>query len=883
MRKRLHLLLVGVALVGRALAFASVQEDVPSPASVLGFQPGEDRRLADWGQIVEYFRRLDDASSRVHVLEIGRSTQDRPILMVVITSPENMARLDRYREITRRLADPRTIADEAEAERLIEEGRVIVAITCSIHSTEIVGSQMAMELAYRLASDVSSETREILDRVILLLFPSPNPDGIDIVASWYRRTLGTPYEGTAPPELYHPYTGHDNNRDWFMLTQAETQAITRVLYREWFPQILYDVHQMGSTGARMFVPPFYDPPNPNIDPILLGSVAVIGHHMAWALARAGFRGVVTNAQYDTWWAGGLRTMPYYHNMVGILTEAASARLMTPILLTREQLRSATRGLPNPLERATNFPDPWPGGLWRPMDILQMELVAAQALLRVAARYRAEFLRDFYHLGKRAIERGRTEEPFAYIIPPEQWDRPTTAHLLNILMAQGVEVHRATEPFVADGTTYPAGSFVILLAQPLRALAKTLLEIQRYPERRLYPGGPPERPYDVAGWTLPLQMGVHVVEIARPFDARLEKVTETVSIIGRVSDARGAESRSVAQSAWLIEPKANRAFSAVNELLDSGLFRVSRIAREVTLDGHRYPAGTFVLHAVEGARASRAAVRQAPGTPRDLRITVEDVARRHGVDVRATSERLPALIPVERRRIGLYRSWVPSMDEGWTRWVLERFGFAYTTLRDPDIRAGDLRSRFDVIILPSDSPREIREGHRPGSYPPEYTGGLGKEGVEHLKAFVAAGGTLLALGESSDFVIEEFGLPVRNVLRGLSPNEYFCPGSILRVTMNPNHPVAYGMPTEVDVYVVGGLAFEITANAGQAPEVVARYTADPLRSGYLLGREKIAERAALLDVPYGRGRILLVGFRPQHRGQSWGTFKVLFNALLLPPR
>jgi len=868
--RRLHLLLLILGLVVGTIVVPA-QEVVPSPASILGFQPGEDRRVADWTQITDYFRRLDEASARVQVLEIGRSTQNRPILMAVITSPENMARLDRYREIARRLADPRALADEGEAERLIAEGRVIVAITCSIHSTEIVASQMAMELAYWLASDTSSETREILERTILLLFPSANPDGIDIVASWYRRTLGTPYEGTAPPELYHPYTGHDNNRDWFMLTQVETQAITRALYQEWFPQILYDVHQMGATGARMFVPPFYDPPNPNIDPILLRSVAVIGHHMAWALTASGFRGVVTNAQYDTWWAGGLRTMPYYHNVVGILTEAASARLMTPITLTREQLRGATRGLPNPLERTTNFPDPWPGGVWRPMDILRMELVAARALLQVAARYREEFLRNFYQLGKRAIERGQTEEPFAYIIPADQWDPPTAAHLVNVLMAQGVEVHRATERFVADGVEYPAGSFVLLLAQPLRALVKTLLEIQRYPERRLYPGGPPERPYDVAGWTLPLQMGVQVVEVARPFQARLQKVTEAVAIVGRISDLGG---RSTTETVWLLEPKANRAFSAVNELLASGLFHVSRLPRSMAIEGRSYPAGTFVLRAAEGTQRPRPVVRQ----------MLEDIARRHGVDLRAVTRPPTELVPIGRRRIGLYRSWVPSMDEGWTRWVLEQFGFSYVTLRDSDIRAGDLRARLDVIILPSDSPREIRDGHRPGSYPPEYTGGIGKEGVENLKAFVEAGGVLLALGESSDLVIEEFGLPVRNALRGLSPSEYFCPGSILRVTMNPEHPVAYGLPPETDVYVVGGLAFEVTAGDGaSAPEIVARYAEDPLRSGYLLGREKIAGRAALLDVPYGRGRVVLVGFRPQHRGQSWGTFKVLFNALLLGPR
>ena len=321
------------ASVGTPAANASAR--VPSPRDVLGFTPGDDRKVADWRQITDYFGRLNARGGRVRVQTVGTSTLGRPVLAAFISSPENIRELDRYREIQRRLADPRLVRDEAERDRLTREGKTVVVVSCSIHSTEIVASQMSLQLAYELASAQDAETREILDNTILILIPSPNPDGIDIVADWYRRSLAKPWEGMEPPELYHHYAGHDDNRDWFMLNLAETRAVTRLLWKEWFPQIVYDVHQQGATGSRFFVPPFYDPPNPHIAPLLLREVGLIGHKIAADAEAAGFRGVVTNAMYDTWWHGGFRTAPYYHNSVGILTEAASARLMTPVKVTPE--------------------------------------------------------------------------------------------------------------------------------------------------------------------------------------------------------------------------------------------------------------------------------------------------------------------------------------------------------------------------------------------------------------------------------------------------------------------------------------------------------------------------------------------------------------------
>src|SRR5437870_2466479 len=415
---------------------------VPSPRSVFGFNPGSDRTIADWKQITDYFARLDKASDRVQVQTIGQSTLGRQMIAAFISAPENIRNLEKYKAIQARLADPRKVASDAERDQLIRDGKTVVVISCSIHSTEIVASQMSMQLAYNLASANDADTLAILHNTILILIPSPNPDGIDIVANYYRKTLRTPSEGRDPPELYHHYAGHDDNRDWFMLDLKETKAVTRLLWKQWFPEIVYDIHQQGSNGSRFFVPPFYDPPNPHIAPLLLREVGLIGHKMAADVTAAGFKGILTNALYDTWWHGGFRTAPYFHNSIGILTEASSARIMTPSGVTREQLgRSGTRGMRSAMEATTNFPDPWPGGTWHPRDIMQMELIACHSLLSLASNYRADYLRNFYELGKAGLARIGDNEPMAYLIPAGQGRDENVAKMLGALVAQGVEVYR----------------------------------------------------------------------------------------------------------------------------------------------------------------------------------------------------------------------------------------------------------------------------------------------------------------------------------------------------------------------------------------------------------------------------------------------------------
>jgi hypothetical protein len=874
--------------------FAAQAQNVIMPKEVLGFEPAEDRKLADWAQITNYFKKLDASSPRVELRDLGQSTLKRPYIVAFISSEENIKNLAKIRENQRKLADPRLIATDAERERLIAETPAIIAITCSIHSTEIVASQMSMELAYRLANDNSKATRQILDNVLLILVPSVNPDGIDIVTHWYQKTLGTRYEGTSPPELYHHYVGHDNNRDWFMLTQVETQMLSKLFWQEWFPEIVYDVHQQGATGSRMCVPPFFDPHNPNIDPLIVRQTGTIGMRMATRLQAAGFKGIVTNSTYDMWWHGGLRSAPYYHNAVGILTEAASVRLATPVEVKREQLRSPTRGLQNPLVTATNFPDAWEGGIWRMRDIADMELVTTRTALEEAALHKEELLNNFVNVAERAIEEGKTDAPYAYIVPVEQHDTSTAEKMIDILMQQGVEIHRAKNDFEIDGRKYAKGSKVILLAQPYRANVKCLFEAQKYPDRRIYPGGPAEAPYDVAGWTLPMQMGVNYAEAVKQFEAELEKFTQEDLRVLRHFDFQGFWSNLNPQKTLYKSSTFNDTYAKVNEFFgNKDLTKdilVWRTKQEVTFENQKIPMGSFFFQGKPQPSKQKAKSKKRAKTSKKDQKNIPQL------DLSQVAT--PFLLP----RLALYKSATGSMDEGWTRWVFDEFKFNYKSALDADIRAGNLKDKFDVIILPDINANQIIQGNRAGSYPEEFTGGIGESGVANLKAFVEAGGVLICFDSSAEFAMTRFDLPVKNVLTGLGSDQFYAPGSIFRATIDTTNPIAYGMPQEADFYFTAGRrggGDEISPDQAQRPRVpmvralafevtdttrarsVARYVeGNPLRSGWLLGPQYIAGKSALVDVNLGKGRVVLFGFRPQHRGQPWGTFKLIFNSILL---
>ncbi|WP_169979173.1 M14 family metallopeptidase [Tautonia rosea] len=867
---------IGLVVIGAGSPVQAQERiGVPQPSQVLGFEPGADFRLAPWTDVVDYFHQVGTASARVQVVEIGQSTQGRPFLAAVISSEDTIADIDRYKSIQRKLAlpDP-NLSDEAVAE-LVSQSKTTVLITCTIHSSETASTLMSCTLLHELATRDDPETQAILDETILLLIPSVNPDGVDLVHDWYERSKGTPWEGSGMPWLYHPYAGHDTNRDWFMLNLDETRILTRFLYEEWFPTITWDVHQMGSTGPRLFVPPFFDPVNPNLDPRISQGIFLIGAHMAADLAKAGKKGVATHSMYDNWWNGGNRTVPQRHNMVGILTEAASVKLASPIFQSQSDLRGGSRGFPDHEPRVT-FVDPWPGGWWRIADIVEYELIAARALLTLAARYADWFQSNYRAIAIDQMRAGADRPPFAWVVSADQHDPGTAARMVEILHATGIRVHQATEPFEAGGIEYPADSWIFFASQPYRAHLKDMMERQDYPDR-IGPDGRPERPYDVAGWTLPLQMGVRVATITESFDAPTELVYHVNLTGGRI------EGDSEAADAFYLLNRANDDFSVVFELLASGQ-TVERIVEPVVIGDRELPAHSLRIPATQEARQvldsvlpERSSVAVALETPWHHAEPLMVNGPEEGSEVDRVRLELP--------RIGLYQPWVPSMDEGWTRLVLEQFDIPFETVHNADIAIGDLRHRFDVLVFPSIGRRTLMEGYRPEQTEAAYVGGLEGDGVKSLRRFVDSGGRLVCLDDSSAFAIEVFDLPVKNVLAGVSSNDFYCPGSILSVEYELGIDGSYltaGMPENGSIYFSNSKGFEMLGETAIGASIACRYAStDLLESGWLLGPEYLEGKAALVDLPHGAGRIVLFGFPAQHRGQPHGSFRPLFNALLGP--
>lgn len=838
--------LLSLAVLCAPLAAAA---DLPEPRQSLGFEPGTDRRLADWSQVVAWFEALDRASPRVSVANVGPTTEGLPFLVVTISSEANMARLDEIRRDNLRLADPRGLSD-AEGEALVARGKTIVALNHGIHSTEVAGTYTSIETAQWLASADDPETRAILENTVVLMLPSHNPDGAQKVADWYRGTLGTPYEGAMPPFLYQKYVGHDNNRDWYMFTQAESRLTVAHLYDRWRPQIVHDVHQMGTRAARLFLPPYVDPWEPNVDPALRTAVAALGTQVAATLTSEGKTGVVVNAIYDAF--SPARAYPHTHAGVRVLSEAASAKLASPVEVPFAELQHGIGY--DPKVASWNFPSPWPGGSWRVRDIMDYQLAASRALLTHAARNRDFWLRTFLAVGRRAVG---PQTPYAYVLPGGHEDPLAAAELRRVLLTGGVELARATEPFTAEGRPFAAGATVVKLAQPYGAFAKMLLERQHYPDIRRVPGAPPQRPYDVTAHTLPLLLGVEAVAIAQSFEVSTEPLKDAAVVPGRV-EGRGR---------FLAFDHDPAGLRAAGQLLRAGV-PVRWSTGAFTDDGRRYEAGTLL----------------APGS---ARAAVDRAAQELGIVAEAVDSTPPAYL-LHRPRVALYQSYAASMDEGWTRFVFDhQAGVEYQTVHDADLRAGGLRARFDAIVLPDQPAGQIRDGNAAGSLPVEYTGGLGPEGAKALKTFVQEGGTLVALDSACAYAVSELGLLVKDALAELGPSgddedgvsgsaEFYSPGAILETRVEGGSPIGHGLGATTPVWFESSPAFDVRSG-----RVVLRYPhANPLLSGWLLGEQFLRGKAALVDVAVGQGRVVLFGFRPQYRAQSWATYVPLLNALYL---
>jgi hypothetical protein len=824
----------------------------PAPAEVIGFEPGDDYRLADYDQLLGYYEHLAAASDRVEMLEIGRTTQGRPMVLLVISDAANLAELERWRDISVRLGRAEGLTD-GEARVLAREGKVVVWIDAGLHSTEVAHSQFAPHLAYHVATDEADETRRIRDGVILLLMPLMNPDGHEIVVDWYREQLGTEYETSRPPRVYHEYVGHDINRDWYMFRQEESRAVAPILYERWLPQIVFNHHQTAPFPARIFIPPFADPVNPHIDPRVVRGVNLVGEHMAHRLEMEGMPGVVSGVMFTMWWNGGMRTAPYFHNQIGILSEVGHASATPAEHDPADFPATFARGVPT-LEPTIRYPNPWRGGRASLGDAVRYHLVSSLGALDVAQKNREDFLYNFYQMGRDAIRAGEAGGPWAYVVNPEaQHDPGEAVEMLNALRYGGIVVERALAPFTAEGRTYPAGTWVLRAAQAFRAHLVDLMEPQEHPHREMYPGGPPEPPYgELAGYTLPIQMGVTVDRIERPVALETEVVDRVPAPLARLTGDGDV---------FLLPPAENRAFTALHLLLAGGVV-VRRSLEPFQVDGRSFAAGTLVVD----TRASGADA-----------VLVEEAVHVAGVAAHRTMG-APATVlrSVRASRIGIYQPWMANMDEGWTRWLLDHYGVPYRVLTDQDIRGGALAD-VDVVLLTTQRAQSIEQGNPEDRMPAEYVGGLGREGVAALVAFVEGGGRVVALNAATDFVIRQFDIPVGNALAGLRPEAFFIPGSLVAIDVDPTHPAAFGMAPLAAAFFQNSRAFD---TLGEEPEVVVRYAAsDLLLSGWEVGAEEhLAGRPAVVRTPYGEGDLVLIGFRPQFRAQPAGTFKLLFNTL-----
>jgi hypothetical protein len=705
---------------------------IPAPSEYLKMNVGADRTLADYRQIRGYFDALDKASPRVEVEVLGKTTLGEEMFMAVISSEENLRNKARIKEQAKRLADPRGLSD-ADAERIIRDGKAVVLVTCNIHSSEIASSQMAMEWAYALASGNDAETKRRLDNVVLLLVPSLNPDGQIMITDYYRKYVGTPYEGGRLPWIYHHYTGHDNNRDWYMLTQVETRMVNRAVYHEWNPQVFVDEHQMGTDGPRMFIPPFADPVDPDVHPLIWREVNQIGANMALRLEQQNKSGLIYGYSFDAYWLGGTRNTGWWKNVTGMLLEIASARIASPIQVEPSELRGGTKGLVD-YKATINHPNPWKGGWWRMRDIMDYGRIASDALLEQVSERRADYLRNLLVRARAAIASASPSE--GYRIPKDQRDWPTAQYMTWLMAEHNVEVRQAAN-----------GDYWIPLAQPY--------------------------------------------------------------------------------SKFVVEMMVERA------TMPQGTTRVTDIKPE----------------------------------------TKEVIAR---------GAKLP-----RKPRVATYKPWTASMDEGWTRWLLDTYGIGAKGLSPQEVQKGI--SGFDAIILP-DMPKDVLAGGRRADasmryeeeVPPEYRGALEKNGADALRKFVEGGGTLIAFGGACDYVISEFNVPVRNALAGVKSEDYSNPGSLVRLLVRTDHPVTQGMPAETAAFLDAPMAFETTSPGPNMQRwVLATYPAeeqDVLLSGWIQGADRLTRKAAAVALTYGKGKIVLLGFRPQHRGQTHATFPFVFNAI-----
>ena len=912
-----------LALCFLSIAGVADAQRITSPKEFFGHNIGDDYFLATYDQFMAYWHKIDAESDRMRVFEIGKTAEGRPQLAAIVTAPANFAKLDRYKEIARRLALAEGI-DSTQARALAKEGKAVVWIDGGLHATEVLGSHQLIETSYQFVSRADEETMRILNDVIIV-FVQANPDGMQLASTWYMGEPDTLKRNLAIPRLYQKYIGHDNNRDFYMSAQPETQNMNHQLYWEWFPQIMYNHHQTGPAGSVMFAPPFRDPHNPHFDRLIVSGLDLVGAAMHNRFIAENKGGVVMRrgANYSTWWNGGLRTTVYFHNMIGLLTETIGNP--TPIRIPL---------IPNRQEPTADMILPIEPQEWHFRQSIDYSVTANYAVLDMAQRYRETFLYDIWRMGMNSIERGKRDswtvsgplvdtlraaadsarrvaqagnqagqggggggfgappaptelynrifrdparrDPRAYVLPASQSDFPTATKFINTLRHVGVTVERATRDFTIGGKTYPAGSYVVPMAQAFRPHVLDMFEPQEHPNDFAYPGAPPTRPYDNAGYTLAYQMGVQFDRILDNYTCPCERITGMAAApAATVASASGA-------NGFVLSPKQNDAFIAVSRLL-KGNAQVSRLTAPFSAGGKTYAAGSFYVPASGNAAQ-----------------VVQTAARELGIRVDGVTSRPSSLAAVKMPRIALWDTYGGSMPSGWTRWLMEQFELPFTVVYPQEINAGNLRAKYDVLILPDGAIQNPRGGF--GGFggqrnPPDslrFMGGrVADNSVPMIKAFLEAGGEVLTIGSSTRLGYM-LGLPVKDALvektasgeeRELPAEKFYIPGSVLRVAVDTTASIAWGSGRNVDVMFDDSPAFRLDNDAAsRGVRAIAWYDSPkPLRSGWAWGQESLNGTAAIVEAKVGQGNLYMYGPEILFRAQPHGTFRFFFNALLDPSR
>jgi hypothetical protein len=891
------------------------QNNITTPKEAMGYDVGEDYFLASYTQLSDYWKKLAAESERLYLLEIGKTTEGRPMYMAVITSPENHHQIGRYKYIAKRLALAEGL-DDAQAMELAKDGKAVVWIDGGLHGTEVLGAQQLIELVYQMVSRNDDETLRILDNVILLAICS-NPDGMELVADWYMREPEPSKRSTRGlPRLYHKYIGHDNNRDFYMSTQVETEALNRILYREWFPQIVYNHHQTGPSGCVLFAPPFRDPFNYCYDPLIPVQIQLLGAAMHTRFVQENKPGATmrSGAGYSIWWNGGLRTTVYFHNMIGILTETVGNPTPMEIPFLPE------RHLPN-----SDYPYPVAPQKWHFRQSVEYSITADRAILDFASKHRKEFLLNIYRMGKGSIERGNRDswtivpkriealqdqikadqakmegsgrsrgfplkyyemlhdpasrDPRGYILPSDQPDFITATKFINTLIKNGIAVHHATRDFEVAGKTYPSGSYIIKCAQAFRPHILSMFEPQNYPDDIPCPGEPPRPTYDMAGWTLAFQMGIHFDRILDGFDGPFEKIAHFAQVppgnLNSSDDAVG----------FLLDHRINDAFIATNRLLKNGQ-KVYWLKQPFEANEKTYAQGTIYIP------NTASAANQLKAMSNELGLSFDGTRRRPEGEA----------FNLKPLRVGLWDRYGGSMAAGWVRWLLEQFEFPFEVVYPKSLDSENLINKFDVLVFVSGaipgqgSRREQRFGRsapmRPEEVPDEYRDRLGNitadKTVPQLLRFLKDGGTVLTIGSSTSLGFHA-GLPIKNALveksqdgteRPLTSGQIFVPGSILQVRLDPNHPLTYGMGDKADVVFNRSPVFRLQPEAqlkGVRP-IAWFEDSTPLRSGWAWGQHHLEGGTAVIEATVGKGNLVLYGPEIAFRAQPHGTFKLLFNGL-----